>query len=84
MRIASTGWSARGRATPFSVPGRVLFVGAERQFQLQATADRNRFASHAMVKQLFDRRTKGMEIRVENGGCDPSRCFLASPSAKTF
>src|SRR5262249_3335691 len=32
-------------------------------------ADRNRLAAQARVEQLFDRRIKGVEIRVENGGC---------------
>src|SRR5688572_12982006 len=34
-----------------------------------AAADRNRLAAQARVKQLFDRRIKGVEVRVENGGC---------------
>src|SRR4249920_3624270 len=33
-----------------------------------AAADRNRLAAQARVKQLFDRRIKGVEVRVENGG----------------
>src|SRR5262245_39898303 len=33
-----------------------------------AAADRNRLAAQARVEQLFDRRIKGVEIRVENGG----------------
>src|SRR5438477_12440318 len=34
-----------------------------------AAADRNRLAAQARVKQLFDRRIKGVEVRMENGGC---------------
>src|SRR5262249_2855356 len=34
-----------------------------------AAADRNRLAAQARVEQLFDRRIKGVEVRVENGGC---------------
>src|SRR5262245_66115645 len=34
-----------------------------------AAADRNRLAAQARVKQLFDRRIEGVEVRVENGGC---------------
>ena len=34
-----------------------------------AAADRNRLAAQARVKQLFDRRIKGVEVRVENSGC---------------
>src|SRR5215510_10025013 len=34
-----------------------------------AVADRNRLAPQARVKQLFDRRVKGVEVRVEDGGC---------------
>src|SRR5262245_33449666 len=33
-----------------------------------AAADRNRLAPQARVEQLFDRRIKGVEVRVENGG----------------
>src|SRR5262245_37416730 len=32
-------------------------------------ADRNRLAAQARVKQLFDRRIEGVEVRVENGAC---------------
>src|SRR5512146_856656 len=32
-------------------------------------ADRNRLAPQARVKQLFDRRVEGVEVRVENRGC---------------
>jgi hypothetical protein len=42
------------------------FVGGREN---DATADRNRLAAQARVKQLFDRRIKGVEVRVENGGC---------------
>src|SRR5262245_38454721 len=34
-----------------------------------AATDRNRLAAQARVKQLFDRRIKGIEVRVEDGGC---------------
>src|SRR5215510_10500619 len=34
-----------------------------------AAADRNRLAAQARVEQLLDRSIKGVEIRVENGGC---------------
>src|SRR5262245_15073581 len=34
-----------------------------------AAADRNRLAAQARIKQLLDRRIKGVEVRVENGGC---------------
>src|SRR5262245_49348182 len=33
-----------------------------------AAADRNRLAAQTRVKQLFDRRVKGVEVRMENGG----------------
>src|SRR5262245_65482790 len=33
-----------------------------------AAADCNRFTAQARVEQLFDRRIKGIEVRVENGG----------------
>src|SRR6516164_883975 len=33
-----------------------------------AAADRNRLASQARVKQLFDRSIKGIEVRMENRG----------------
>src|SRR5687767_1198964 len=42
------------------------FVGGREH---DAAADRNRLAAEARVKQLFDRRIKGVEVRVENGGC---------------
>ena len=42
------------------------FVGGREH---DAAADRNRLAAQARVKQLFDRRIKGVEVRVENGGC---------------
>src|SRR5262245_48836585 len=41
------------------------FVGSREH---DAAADRNRFAAQARVEQLFDRRIKGVEVRVENGG----------------
>src|SRR6266542_4382933 len=42
------------------------FVGGREN---DASADRNRLAAQARVKQLFDRRIKGVEVCVENGGC---------------
>src|SRR5688572_4394927 len=33
-----------------------------------AAADRNRLAAQARLEKLFDRRIKGVEVRVENGG----------------
>src|SRR5688500_8659416 len=36
--------------------------------EYDAPADRDRLAAQARVKQLFDRRIKGVEVRVENGG----------------
>src|SRR5262245_49094724 len=42
------------------------FVGGREN---NTTADRNRLAAQARVEQLFDRRIKGVEIRMENGGC---------------
>ena len=42
------------------------FVGGREH---DAAADRNRLAAQARVKQLFDGRIKGVEVRVENGGC---------------
>src|ERR671930_2430581 len=45
---------------------RARFVGGREH---DAAADRNRLAAQARVKQLFDRRIKGVEVRVENGGC---------------
>src|SRR4029453_17495176 len=42
------------------------FVGGREN---DAAADGNRLAAQARVKQLFDRRIKGVEVRVENGGC---------------
>ena len=42
------------------------FVGGREH---DAAADRNRLAAQARVKQLFDRCIKGVEVRVENGGC---------------
>src|SRR5262245_47703079 len=33
-----------------------------------AAADGNRLAAQARIEQLFDRRIKGVEVRVENGG----------------
>src|SRR5262245_44347556 len=34
-----------------------------------AAADCDRLAAQARVEQLFDRRIKGIEVRVEDGGC---------------
>src|SRR6266542_7060242 len=42
------------------------FIGSREN---DAAADRNRLAAQARVEQLFDRRVKGVEVRVENGGC---------------
>src|SRR4030095_2452328 len=42
------------------------FVGGREN---DAAADGNRLVSPARVKQLFDRSIKGVEVRVENGGC---------------
>src|SRR5438105_8972124 len=42
-----------------------------------AAADRNRLAAQAIVKQLLDRRIKGVEVRVENSGCGTQARFLA-------
>src|SRR5215216_2490647 len=42
------------------------FVGGR---EYDAAADRNRLAAQARVEQLFDRRIKSVEVRVENGGC---------------
>src|SRR5262245_8965682 len=39
------------------------FVGGREN---DASADRNRLAAEARVEQLFDRRIKGVEVRVEN------------------
>src|SRR5947208_3723790 len=43
------------------------FVGGREN---DAAADRNRLAAQARVEQLFDRRIKGVEVCVENGGCE--------------
>src|SRR5262249_41555827 len=40
------------------------FVGGR---QHDSAPDRNRPAAQARVEQLFDRRVKGVEVRVENG-----------------
>src|SRR5262245_58223063 len=42
------------------------FVGRSEH---DAAADRNRLAAQARVEQLFDRRIKSVEVRVEDGGC---------------
>jgi hypothetical protein len=42
------------------------FVGGREN---DAAADRNRPAAQARVKQLFDRRIKRVEVRVEDSGC---------------
>ena len=42
------------------------FVGGREH---DAAADRYRLAAQPRVKQLFDRRIKGVEVRMENGGC---------------
>src|SRR5215813_14900583 len=41
------------------------FVGGREH---DAATDRNGLAAQARVEQLFDRRIKGVEVRVENGG----------------
>src|SRR5689334_8159712 len=42
------------------------FVGSREH---DAAADRNRLAAQTRVEQLFNRRIKGVEVRVKNGGC---------------
>src|SRR5512134_3221580 len=42
------------------------FVGGREN---DSATDRNRLAAQARVEQLFDRRIKGVEVRVENRGC---------------
>src|SRR5687768_4598324 len=42
------------------------FVGGREH---DAATDRNRLAAKARVQQLFDRRIKGVEVRVKNAGC---------------
>src|SRR5262245_54831794 len=42
------------------------FVGGREN---DAASHRNRLVAQARVKQLFDRRIKGVEVRVEDGGC---------------
>src|SRR6266542_2079800 len=54
------------------------FVGGREN---DAAADRNRLAAQARGKQLFDRRIKGVEVRVENGGC---RTHLVDSSPRTL
>src|SRR5687768_11460611 len=54
------------------------FVGGREH---DAAADRDRSAAQARVKQLLDRRIKGVEVRVKNRGCGTHRCLLA-PRAK--
>src|SRR5262245_32892946 len=56
---ASSGHAASYAEGPRLVRGR----------ENDAAADRNRLAAQARVKQLFDRRVKGVEVRVEDGGC---------------
>src|SRR5262249_41017462 len=41
------------------------FIGGREH---DAAADRNRLAGQARVERLLDRRIKGVEVRVENGG----------------
>src|SRR5678815_5226975 len=43
------------------------FVGGREH---DTAADRNRLTAQARVEQLFDRRIKGVEVRVKNGGCE--------------
>src|SRR5262245_45569872 len=47
-----------------------------------AAADRNRLAAQARVKQLFDRRIKGVEVRVENGGCGNHYTHLSADASR--
>src|SRR6266542_5371461 len=51
------------------------FVGGREN---DAAADRNRLAAQARVKELFDRRIKGVEVRVENG-CHGTHLVDSSP-----
>src|SRR5947209_16275219 len=53
------------------------FVGGREH---DAAADRNRLAAQARVKQLFDRRIKGVEVRVENGRGGTHLVALLAPS----
>src|SRR6185437_11976698 len=49
------------------------FVGGREH---DASADRNGLAAQARVEQLFDRRIKGVEVRVEDGGArEPVRHY---------
>ena len=54
------------------------FVGGREN---DAAADRNRLAAQARVEQLLDRRIKGVEVRVENGGLSTPR--LTPTTAQT-
>ena len=60
------GWRARRPGMPLLYAEGPRFVGGREH---DAAADRNRLAAQARVKQRFDRRIKGVEVRVENGGC---------------
>src|SRR6185503_18535709 len=57
------------------------FVGGREH---DAAADRNRLAAQARVKQLFDRRIKGVEVRVENRGCGTHLVAPGSSWAKVW
>src|SRR5438876_2826089 len=54
------------------------FVGGREH---DAAADRNRLAAQTRVEQLFDRRIKGVEVRVENGRGGTHLVALLAPSA---
>jgi hypothetical protein len=47
-----------------------------------AAADCGRLAAQARVEQLLDRRIKGVEVRVENGGCGTHLLGLLAARAK--
>ena len=55
--------AASGHAAAYAKGSR--FVGGRKH---DTAADRNRLAAQARVEQLFDRRVKGVEVCVENGG----------------
>ncbi len=59
-------WRARRPGMPLRTPKALASYEAASH---DAAADRNRFALQARVEQLFDRRIKGVKVRVENGGC---------------
>src|SRR5688500_11378749 len=57
--------ASSGHAAPYAEGPRFV-----RGREHDTAADRNRLAAQARVKQLFDRRVKGVEVRVENGRCE--------------